>query len=100
VLGVGQRVVCINDHFVGRHQTQSLPTRGRIYTIRAIVPCKAHGFEQDGLHLVEVINPLRRWRCPTGGWRTAEVAFRISRFRPVRNTSIEVFTQTGADARA
>jgi hypothetical protein len=91
VLSVGQHIVCLNDHFTGRHLTQALPTRGQIYTVRAIVPCKAQGYEQDGLHLVQVVNRPRRWRTPRGGYRTTELAFRVSRFRPVRSTDISVF---------
>jgi hypothetical protein len=70
-----------------RHET--LPAHGRIYTIRGIVPCIARGFDEDGLHLVEIVNRPRRW--PEG--RRTELAFRISRFRPLRSTNIDVFLQ-------
>ena len=57
MLSVGQRLVCIRDDFTGRHLTQALPTRGRIFTVRAIVPCRAHGYDEDGLHLVDRFEP-------------------------------------------
>ena len=73
------------------HLSQMLPTRGAIYTVREIVPCMARGFDEDGLHLVEIVNAPRQWRPLTGERRVAELSFRISRFRPVRGGNIDVF---------
>ena len=72
------------------HLSQILPTRGAIYTVRAIVPCLARGFDEDGLYLVEIVNVPRQWRSPTGQ-RITELSFRCSRFRPVRGGNIDVF---------
>jgi hypothetical protein len=69
-----------------------LPKRGSVYTIREIVPCKEMGFDEDGLRLVEIVNLGRRYVSPTGPV-THELAFRVSRFRPVRTTNIDVFRQ-------
>ena len=91
MLSIGQRVVCLDDQFEGAHLSQMLPTRGAIYTVRAIVPCMARGFDEDGMHLVEIVNAPRLWRSPTVGRRMVELSFRISRFRPVRGGNIGMF---------
>ena len=90
MLSAGQHVVCLNDQFVAAHLSQKLPTRGAIYTVRAVVPCMARGHDEDGLHLVEIVNAPRQWCSPTGP-RVTELCFRISRFRPVRAGNIDVF---------
>jgi hypothetical protein len=73
----------------------TLPQKGVVYTIRAIVPCRAlFGRDEDGLHLVEIVNPTWRFTLPRKSeWIRGELAFRISRFRPVRTTNIDVFTK-------
>ena len=89
---VGQRVVCVDTRkwpYLADRWT--LPTRGVVYTVRAIVPCMADGYAEDGLRLVEIVNPKRMLCCPSGRWQRIELCFRMSRFRPVRTTSIEVF---------
>jgi hypothetical protein len=71
-LSVGQRVVCVNDRIAGAdgcYRSQTLPKAGRLYTVRAVVPYTAHGYDEDGVDLVEIVNRPRRWRTPTGGWR-------------------------------
>lgn len=103
---VGQRVKCINTRrwprdLLGRRAI--LPKKGAIYTVRDIVPKEAFRpgtYEEpaeDGLHLVEVINPPIVDRLP-GCARTTELAFRVSRFCPVRTTNIDVFTAMLAPA--
>ena len=52
--------------------------------VRAVLT--APEWDEGGLHLVEIVNPLRR-----GRHRTFELAFRQSRFRPYRATSIDAF---------
>lgn len=42
---------------------------------------------------MEIVNKVRRYLCPDGRSRKREKAFRMSRFRPVRTTNIEVFTR-------
>jgi hypothetical protein len=60
---------------------------------RSVLPYKRQGlYTEDGVRLVEIVNRPRRWRSPTG-WRDTELAFRISRFRPVRSTNIDVLLQ-------
>ena len=90
-LRVGQKVICIN----ARHPDlalydEALPTEGAIYTIRAIVLWSLRGGDEDGLHLVEIVNTPRVYFTPSGRV-LAELIFRVSRFRPVRETNIDVF---------
>jgi hypothetical protein len=92
---IGQKVVCAdarrrNDGRRYACDGELLPQEGCVYTIRAIVPCKGLGYEQDGLLLEEVVNPVRRYVSPSGPV-TSELMFRASRFRPVRSTKIDVF---------
>ena len=51
-----------------------------------------HGFDEDGLRLVEIVNRVDTYRSPLGP-RFGECTYRISRFRPLRTTSIDVFTK-------
>ena len=90
---IGQRVVCVNARFSDRVPCERYPKRHAVYTVRAMVPRRAHGYDEDGLYLVEIVNARGRYRCPDGRRRRCEVAFRMSRFRPVRTTNIEVFTR-------
>jgi hypothetical protein len=91
---VGQRVVCVNARRWPRGLVRfaTLPKEGTIYTVRALLPESAFpkgtfvGPAEDALHLFEIANPVRRI-----GGRKFELAFRVSRFRPVRTTNIDVF---------
>jgi hypothetical protein len=88
---VSCKVVCTNARKWPRYpKPVTLPTEGAVYTIRAIVDCHALGYDEDGLLLEEIVNPVCLRDSPSGPFR-GEVCFRISRFRPVRTTSIEVF---------
>ena len=90
---IGQRVVCVDTRKWPRDYDfrPKLPKRGAVYTVRAIVPCIADGYDEDGLRFVEIVNPRRLLRWPSGRRQRMELCFRMSRFRPVRTTSIEVF---------
>lgn len=85
---VGQMVVCVNDRwhrdFLSLHL--NVPMKGRIYTIRAIfeppVAC------QPCLWLEEIVNAPTEW-----AEGLFEAAFRATRFRPVKETSIDIFRQ-------
>jgi hypothetical protein len=89
VLCVGQKVVCVRDSRWPPCESYvpTLPKKGFIYTIRAIVPCKALGFNEDGMLLEEIVNPVRLLYSPRLGFAEGELKFRISRFRPVRTTA-------------
>jgi hypothetical protein len=41
----------------------------------------------------EIVNPAITIRVPNGNRRTNEMAFRMSRFRPLRATNIDVFLE-------
>lgn len=82
---VGQRVVCISDATSGASSSEYLsrgyvfPVTGCVYTIRFICPIK-----KNVLLLEEIFNrPLP--------YRTSEPGFGFRHFRPVKDTSIEVF---------
>ena len=89
---VGQKVKCVNDRNwptprqFGAY-TPLLPVRGRVYTVREVVPMMREGWDEDGLLLEEIVNPIQT--RPNGN--TFELTFRMSRFRPVRTTSIDIF---------
>lgn len=91
---VGQRVVCVNTRNWPRDDRRpTYPKRGAVYTVRAIYPGRAHGYDEDGLRLVEIVNRRGTYWSPDGRRRRCELAFRMSRFRPLRTTNIDVFTR-------
>lgn len=65
------------------------PTYGQIYTVRDITPPEyyANG-APPSIWLEEIVNPPVMWT--TGIW---EIAFPTRIFRPIRKTSIDVFTK-------
>jgi hypothetical protein len=83
---IGQRVVCISEEFskaaYWREVARVLPQLKRIYTIRGI--CEDDGLV--GFYLEEILNPKGHFRS---GYD--EPAFNIKNFRPLKETSIEVF---------
>jgi hypothetical protein len=92
-LYVAQKVLCLDDRRRGggRWEHEALPKTGAVYTVRAIVSCIAeYGLDEDGLPLAEIVNQPRLYSTPRGPV-TRELAIRISRFRPVRTTNIELF---------
>ena len=92
MLHVGAKIVCVNDCPRSRYSyAPNLPKMGSVYTIREIVPYKLLGFDEDGLLLVEIVNPPRFHKSPSCPLKS-ELAFRMSRFRPIQTTSIDVFT--------
>lgn len=84
---VGQQVVCVDDHFdhPNRHGFHR-PTKGDRYIVREFVP--DFGGEPC-IRLSEIINPPVVWR---GDVFPEELAFKASRFRPIRKTDISIFT--------
>jgi hypothetical protein len=94
---VGQRVVCVNTSRWPRWLWRfgfklTLPKQGGVYTVRAIYAGRADGRNEDGVWLVEIVNPTLLLKAPNGRLSTTELAFRMSRFRPLRTTNIDVFT--------
>lgn len=92
---IGQRVVCVRNNFKGILPCQiagdGLPQTGKMYTIRGF---NVWSPENDivgtgcGFFLEEVINPLCHYA--DGVWR--EMSFDQCAFRPVKETSIAIFT--------
>jgi hypothetical protein len=92
---VGQRVVCVDDAFHPRgtaalvHGRSYLLsgkshglTRGSVYTVRSLAVAHDGG---PAIHLEEII---RSPAHPVLG----EIPYRASRFRPVKETDISIFT--------
>jgi hypothetical protein len=95
---IGQRVICVDDKFVGENgvfdrtfteRCPHLPLKGRIYTVRAFSVPYAGYPGTPGMLLKEIINPP----CPYVEGRF-EPSFFPSHFRPLaeRKTDISVFT--------
>jgi hypothetical protein len=95
---IGQRVICVDDKFVGENRVfdptftsrcPNLPVRGNVYTIRAFVVPYAGYPGTPGILLEEIINPP----CPYSEG-TFEPSFFPSHFRPLtkHSTDISVFT--------
>ena len=96
---VGQKVVCVNISprpgvrgLHPQHGDEVTPWKGHVYTVRAVFDARPHGYDQDALLLEEIVNPVRRYIAPAGVVEV-EQFFLVFRFRPVRTTSIEVFTR-------
>jgi hypothetical protein len=92
---VGQKVVRIEGLGWRRSSRHAIPEPGVVYTVRAIVDRRSHGYHVDGVFLVEIVNPVQRYRCADGRWRKCEVAILQDCLRPVRTatTSIDVFAR-------
>jgi hypothetical protein len=90
----GQRVVYVDDRRAAGtrwYPYDTMPKLGSIYTIREVIDCRPYGYAEHALYLVEIVNvPRHRYASPSGPMMH-ELAFRVSRFRPVRTTNIDVF---------
>lgn len=62
------------------------PTKGRIYTVREVLPDCSPGF--DALRLVEIVNPVLPYRTAD-----AETAFDIRGFVPLDDSRLSIFRQ-------
>lgn len=92
---VGQKVMCVNDrNWPGGYRGRvAFPVRGQTYTVRAIVPTRLEGWNEDGVLLAEIRNPSMRLLTFRGTKQWGEVVFRMSRFRPLRATNIDVLLE-------
>lgn len=89
---VGQKVVCVDDHFKRPFSYENRPKAKRIYTVRAIYQeCFCPNDWAPALLLEEITNKPRMWL--TLGFH--EAGFAAGRFRPVqeRKTDISIFIQ-------
>ena len=87
MFGVGDLVVCVDDSAGEVSKVKQLE-RGRVYTVRGFVlPAEGKGWVRRdvGVLLEEVVSTA------PPHFDGSDRAFRMSRFRPVRKTSIEQF---------
>jgi hypothetical protein len=94
---VGRKVVFVNgrirrDGLFPYYPSTALPVVGSIYTIREVFDARPYGYDEAAILLDEVVNPVRRYIAPAGPVR-CEQFFLGNRFRPLHDTSIEIFTQ-------
>ena len=84
---IGQVVVCVDAR---PHPTAGdigeYPVEGGVYTIRSF----SVGENELGLRLEEIVNPVLEFECD-GIAEMTEVSFLSYRFRPAKETSLEVF---------
>jgi hypothetical protein len=99
---VGQKVVCVDIRPRRKYLHPATaaasvaplarPEKGGIYTMREVFDARPHGFDHDALLLAEILNPVLDYIAPAGPVR-CEQFFLAFRFRPLRTTSIDVFTR-------
>mgnify|MGYP001610460208 CR=1 FL=1 len=85
---IGQKIVLINDKWSADADkyVPNRPVKGGVYTIRGFDGGQLDP-DEFGVFLEEMVNPERDY---LGGRQ--EGSFYAHRFRPVRTTSIDVFT--------
>ncbi|MBO6542321.1 MAG: hypothetical protein JJ939_16050 [Alphaproteobacteria bacterium] len=88
---VGQKVVCVDDDFLGNEGPEIFPQKGVVYTVRELVGGR---YQNDAtyLRLVEIVNKRRWYRDRL--WRT-EPCFTVEAFRPLTDTKKS--TETGME---
>jgi hypothetical protein len=84
-LAPGDLVVCVDASVHGktRHPGKGLLKVGAIYTVRGLTYSDRQ--KEQGVYLQEIHLPLYR--------DGSEYGFKLSRFRPVRKSSIQVFRE-------
>ena len=97
MLYVGQKVVCVNDRPRGDglrplYARTTIPKVRGVFTIRDIFDCTVYGYDEPGLLLVEIVNPVLPYIAPAGQVR-CEQFWLAWRFRPLPTTSIDIFTK-------
>ncbi len=93
---IGQKVVCIDDTFIDPDwRPFTLPQKNQIYSIRHIFICST---KTDNaaiyLHLNEIINSWvheKAWLYSFWGAPNGEIGFNYKKFRPLKETNIEIF---------
>ena len=94
---IGQHVVCVDmtrrgDGLHPLYPGTKVPVLGDIYTVRDIFDAAPYGYDEPGLLLAEVVNPVRSYICKTRRLVRVEQFWLAFRFRPLRPTDISVFT--------
>ena len=77
MLHVGQKVVCVDIRPIERalrpgYAGTIIPTLGGVYTIRDIFDAGIYGYDEPGLLLCEIVNPVRKYTSPAGRPVTCE----------------------------
>ena len=93
MLYVGQKVVCVNVWRWPRYPDPvTLPTEGAVYTIRATLTAAPLATTRTASCSRKSSTP-----CAPAMRRPAryhgELCFRVSRFRPLHDSNIDIFTQ-------
>ena len=84
---IGERIACVKDDGYDPENlayVPNKPVKGCVYTIRGF---DTNGGDELGIYLEEIVNPEDDF-C----FGRQEPSFYAWRFRPVRTTSIDVFT--------
>lgn len=90
---VGQLCACVVDRsFWKPWDGETLPAKGRIYTVREVNPLSRWG-EHPHVRLVEITNAPQRY-----GDGVFEVAFDAAGFRPLDDSRLDVFRKALTDA--
>ena len=86
---VGQRVVCVADPHYSTEDgvTPNIPLVGEVYTVRQVGQFEFENGVDVAIWLEEIVNPV----CEFEDGDCCEHGFWHARFRPVKDTSIEVF---------
>lgn len=81
----GSYVICINDRFDDRARKKltRLPTKGKIYRIRRVIPNFDTDCDEDGVALEGIFGDWNIYRIAPGKEIFEEFHFRISRFREI-----------------
>src|SRR6266566_2740334 len=83
---VGQQVYCIRDDWE-IYEDEISPKKGNIYTIRSMEMINDYEYgECLGLRFKEIVNPVLTYTDGIG-----EAIFHALCFRPIKETSIDVF---------
>ncbi len=83
---VGQVVVCVDASGI-YEEVKNPPVEGGVYTIRSF---SVGPDDELGLRLAEIVNPMLEFEID-GVTEMDELAFLSYRFRPAKETSLEVF---------
>lgn len=89
---IGQKIVCVDDGGLNDGSPCVNPVRGEVYTVRGFDTCDC-GFPA-GIWLSEISNRRVPLYCRDCGLTVrGEPPFLVRRFRPVRETDIDIFTK-------
>lgn len=94
---VGDKIVCINDKPNGGGLEEIWPREGIIYTIRDIGEPAYYAETKISVRLQELVNTPQFYHDALGQKIFTECWFNVARFRPVTNTSLDIFRKLTTD---